>query len=264
MKKAINIIAVLVFALYVSAFTQIMENDPTLIKEGIYLSFDDFKHNTPSITNFSIIDKKRKINEHFDLFELSRFMELVFLKKHLYICYFSGRNDTIVTDISKIWGFSDGRNIFIKAYNGFYRICNIEIFCRLEYWEKKRFFYTRQYSDYDIQKYERSHIPQTQEIEPNYKNNSILDPNLLIDILILALQGKPSSSIEGHFLNYQTGKVHLRNEFTEQVLELIKSDSELYLEFENDPIRFKNKKIKAYKYFLLYKDRHPVIYPVDQ
>ena len=68
----------------------------------------------------------------------------------------------------------------------------------------------------------------------------------------------------GHFLNLQTGKIQYPSEFASAVEKIIESDEQLFYEYTNDTIQYESMRIKTYKYFLLYKKRNPVDFPVIQ
>lgn len=70
----------------------------TSFKKGVYLTFDDFKNNRPSIQDFEI--KK------------SEFSHTLFVKDEQGNQY----------PVRKIWGFSDGENLFIKSADIFFNL----------------------------------------------------------------------------------------------------------------------------------------------
>jgi hypothetical protein len=70
----------------------------TSFRKGVYLTYNDFKNNTPSIHDFEI----RK----------SEFAHTLFVKDEHGNQY----------PIRKIWGFSDGENLFIKSADIFFKL----------------------------------------------------------------------------------------------------------------------------------------------
>ncbi len=70
----------------------------TSFKKGVYLTYNDFKNNTPSIQDFEI--KK------------SEFAHTLFVKDEQGNQY----------PVRKIWGFSDGENVFIKSADIFFKL----------------------------------------------------------------------------------------------------------------------------------------------
>ncbi len=258
MKKRIVIISLI--GLFISCLNSNAQSNggdiDLIVRKGIYLSFDDFIRNAPSISkNFNIRDNRGKTNEYFETFELQRFIELYFMNKLLYIEFTNFRNDTLRFDLRGIWGFSTGESIFIKGYYGLYRIANFDVLCQLDFYEKKDFFYERQYHDYDKKMYERDHLTKKQPGSLEGMSSIEID-----------LTEKPYFSLysTGHFLNLKTGKIQYPFDFAKEVVKIIESDEQLFQEFTNDTLQYESMKIKAYKYFTLYKDRNPVNYPVIQ
>lgn len=70
----------------------------TSIKKGVYLTYDEFKNNRPSIQDYEI-----KKSEH---------AHMLFVKDEQGKQY----------PIRKIWGFSDGENLFIKTADIFFKL----------------------------------------------------------------------------------------------------------------------------------------------
>jgi hypothetical protein len=230
------------------------------IRKGIYLSFDDFIRNAPTVSsNFIVRDTRGKTNEFFETFEMQRFIELYFMNKILHIEFTNFNYDTVRFDLRGVWGFSTGEDIFVKGYYGWYRITNIDVLCQLEFYEKKNFFYEWQFNDYDKKMYERDHLNRTQPgrleatSSPTYSNE--------IDVSEKLFFNKFTS---GNYLNLKTGKIQYPSEFEAEVKKIVESDEQLFWEFSNDTAQYQSDKIKAYKYFLLYKERNPIEYPVVQ
>ena len=115
--------------------------------------------------------------------------------------------------------------------------------------------YEGQYHDYDKKMYERDHLTKKQ-------------PGSLegISSIEIDLSEKMYFSLysTGHFLNLKTGKIQYPFDFAKEVEKIIESDEQLCQEFTNDTIQYESMKIKTYKYFLLYRERNPVDYPVIQ
>lgn len=259
MKKRIVIISLI--GLFVSCSNSNAQSNvgdiDLIVRKGIYLSFDDFIRNAPSVSkNFNIRDNKGKINEHFDSFESLRFLELYFMKKLMYIEFTNFNNDTLRFDLRGIWGFSTGEAFFLKGYYGWYRIASFDVLCQLEFYEKKDFFYERQYYDKDKKFYKIGPFTQYQLGHFDEGINS-----QVIDLSEKTYFGLYNT---GHFLNLKTGKIQYPFDFAKEVEKIIESDEQLFQEFTNDTIQYESMKIKTYKYFLLYRERNPVFYPVIQ
>ena len=70
----------------------------TILKKGVYMTFDEFKNNNPSQTNFEV--RKDKLTDN------------IYIKQ-------PGGTDLAARDV---WGYSDGENAFIKSANNFFTL----------------------------------------------------------------------------------------------------------------------------------------------
>ncbi len=86
----------------VDHYSSFLKNFPPLYLSeyvpGVYLTFEEFKNNKPSIKEYQVIKKENT--------------EILYVKDE-------NGNDYL---IRKIWGFSDGRNVYIKSADMYFRL----------------------------------------------------------------------------------------------------------------------------------------------
>jgi hypothetical protein len=103
MFKVISISVILFF--FLNGYSQqLIIDDPSNLKKGIYRDFNEFKHNSPSIAmNYEITNRTRKSGT------LNTGKEVIFY--YLVISKQEGKS------IGKIYGFCDGANVYVAEGN---------------------------------------------------------------------------------------------------------------------------------------------------
>lgn len=223
------------------------------LTRGIYLTYDEFIENNPSIQNdFYILDKEKNI--HFPELDPIKFMEH-YPFRNRGILYIDDNKDTITVLLKDIWGFSDGENVFFFKDYHMYRIKKIEIISEVEEWDKKYFFRARTPSDgenlaiksWDAGKIFENPFPGVYENSPNPKKFNFLELKL-----------------SRWFLDLRTGNLFLHTKFCDQIENIIKDDDELFNQYKSDSIKYKREMYKAYRYYLKYCENNPVYFPVSK
>ena len=96
----------------------------SLLVEGIYYSFEEFKQNNPS--------KK----EAFSMEETKEGYRIINTKKQL--SYFLNLNQVSKINMKNVWGFCDGENVYRKQYSK--KLLKRQVFNRIEYYGRYCYF----------------------------------------------------------------------------------------------------------------------------
>ncbi len=218
--------------------------------EGIYCSYDEFLNNNPSIRNdFLIISKKSKDFLH--SLDPQKIMQY-FPFHNEKICYVNEVGDSTSLLLNEIWGFSDSEDIYFFKKSRIYRLKQIDVICEAELWDKKYFFRARTPGDdanfadktWNLGKIVGGNS-NVYENSPNPGKFNFLNPRL-----------------NGWYFDLRADSLFSNNQFCDQIENIIIEDSLIFNQYQNDPVKYKLKIYKSYRYYLLYCDKHPVIFPI--
>lgn len=191
--------------------------------DGIYLTFEQVRHNSP-------IPKSRLITD-VD-YSSKDFFEQVLDNKNIYFFNNVGMKQQVKT--SDIWGFSRNGVLYIAMEEGFYRITIIGSICH----------FVATVTTYDTRYYDPYHY------NPYYYNN------------YYRYGGYPatfsSNELRQYLLDFDTGEVLDYNR--ERLEILLMKDPELHDEYSQ--LRRKKKKQLKFLYLRKYNERNPLYIPV--
>ena len=195
--------------------------------EGIYMSYEEFRDNDPSIREEAIITDKYNWEDQFKLVDPDAWEKLF---SQVEISYYGPDGNIVELKPRKVWGYSTGKHIYIRSGRYFNRIFTIgAIMHFMELYSMPSF---NQKPGYTMMK----------EGKP---------------LFVPANERNVGSS--PHMVDYYTGEV--LNYCFEGLTTLLKRDPELFEEFT--PIkRQKKKKEQMFPILRRFNDKHPSYFPV--
>lgn len=220
-------------------------------QKGIYLNFQEFINNSPSIDQYQILDKKYKLLISPKTFYIPQFASYYSKTKKRYIRYLNKSDiyDTLL--IQEIWGFSDGVNVFKKYQNEFY-LLSVNHICMMQFWEHAKLveldFYSKGYSGESFSDL----IPDLGEGKYDF-----VELSFQINDLINKVKYNSKNNLA---MNINNGEVFEISDYINQMKIIIMSDNELYNEMLNDNREDKNQVLV--EYFHKYTIRNPILFPV--
>lgn len=216
--------------------------------KGIYLTFDEFRNNNPSIQNdFYLIDKNTVT--YFSELNSIKFMENYPFRQRK-VSYSHLNNDSILLPLEDIWGFTDSEFVyFFKGYK-IYRVNRVGIISEVEEWDKKYFFKSKTAKD-------------TYLFENFWETGNIVEKSPTVyenasDPCKFSIFGTKLST---WYLNLKTGNLFLHSKFSEEIENTIQEDEDIYNQYLNDSIKYQRKIYKSYRYYLLFSKKYPVYFP---
>ena len=132
-----NLITILFSFLSICSFAQFSILSDTLIKPGIYRSFEEFRNNNPSQ---KLVGEVKSYNVKYNTNGSFEYLKVYFLEVE----------KDMVKDIGKVFGFSDGKSIYIVDED----MSKIDkhAFYKLEFLDKLSYFYSTEFAQVlDIQ-----------------------------------------------------------------------------------------------------------------
>lgn len=221
-----------------------VEYDKTFqFEKGIYCSFDEFQNNNPTIRNDFSIMKKESI-EFFLSLESKELIQYYPFQNEK-ISFVNKVGDTVTFFLKSIWGFSDSEDVYFFKNKKIFKLKQIDVLSEVELWDKKYFFMSKPSSNSEIDRswdYNMTGSRYTSNFEQ--ATFDILGPRL-----------------NGYFLNLKSDSLFTKSQFCDQVENIIVEDSVIFHQYQNDQIKYKKEIYKAYRYYLLYCEKHPVYFP---